>query len=341
MKKGMFILIAAICVLLFSNLSWKPANVVVYKEMTVANILLQLGDEEAPHLPKDETQGASVERGRDIVLYGRTDAPYGGKSQRVSRHFVCTSCHNIERDEPNLAVQDPMARLKYVHKKGLPYLQGSALYGIVDRRSFYNGDYENKYGELVEGARNDLRGAIHLCATECAQGRALENWEMESVLAYLWSIGLKVEDLNLSESEKGLVENAIGGKGDKQAALALVKSKYLQGFPATFIDPPVDRKMGFSKLGNPETGQMIYESSCLHCHNEKRYSQFNLDSSFLTFEFLNKHLTTYSRYSLYQVARYGTSPIPGKKAYMPHYTKEKMTEQMLEDLRVYIEQKVK
>jgi len=54
---------------------------------------------------------------------------------------------------------------------------------------------------LVKPARNDLRKAIQLCAVECSQGRALEDWEMESVLAYLWTIGLKMNDLSFSKKE--------------------------------------------------------------------------------------------------------------------------------------------
>ncbi|MEO1259964.1 MAG: cytochrome c [Bacteroidota bacterium] len=340
MKKIGFILLLLNSILLFANLDLAEVSPPVEDMMPVQELLKKLGAQAAPHLPK-EVKGVSVERGRDIVLKGRTESPFGGKSERVSKHFVCTSCHNVERDEPDLTGSDPLARLKYVHEKGLPFLQGSALYGIVDRRSFYNDDYVKKYGDLVEPARNDLRESIHLCATECAQGRPLEEWEMESVLSYLWTIGLQLGDLDLTEEERKQVDMAVNGKGDQSTASALVESKYLKGFPATFVDPPADRKAGFSQEGNPETGQMIYESSCLHCHEDKRYSQFNLDNSNLTFDFLDKHIAVYTRYSIYQVARFGTSPIPGKKAYMPHYTKEKMSEQMLEDLRVYIEQKVK
>ncbi len=341
MKKAIFFLTAIGCFLLFSNLTWKDNARLINVNMTVAEVLLKLGDSASPHLPKSDMEGVSVERGRDIVLRGWTNSPYGGKSPRVSKHFVCTSCHNVERDEPDLKTTDPLARLNYVSEKGLPFLQGSALYGIVDRRSFYNDDYKKKYGDLVDPARNNLREAIHLCATECAQGRALDDWEMESVLSYLWTIGLEMSDLDLSENEHQKINNAAAGKGQDEEAIALIKSQYLSGFPATFIDPPADRRAGFSKKGNPETGQLIYELSCLHCHEGKRYSFFNLDNSDLSFEFLDKHLTTFSRYSVYQVTRYGTEPIPWKKAYMPHYTKEKMTEQMLEDLRVYIEQKTK
>jgi len=56
----------------------------------------------------------------------------------------------------------------------------------------------------------------------------------------------------------------------------------------------------------------------------------------MTFRFLEKHLFVYDRYSIYQVVRWGTSPLTGKKAYMPQYTAEKMSVQQLEDLRAYI-----
>ena len=341
MRKIAFISALFSCLLLFSNLDVDKTPTNISEVMPVADVLEKLGAPKAPHIVNSTVKGATANRGRDIVLIGSTDSPYGGKSERVSKHFVCTSCHNVERDEPDLTVSDPMGRLKYVSEKGLPFLQGSALYGIVDRRSFYNGDYEKKYGDLVEAARKDLRQAIHLCATECSQGRPLETWEMESVIAYLWTIGLKMGDLGLSENEWKQVADAMAGQSGRDDAIDLIQSKYLLGLPATFIDPPSDRKMGFSKEGNPDTGKMIYDLSCLHCHDEKRYSFFDLDSSRLAFEFLDRHIPTYSRYSIYQVARYGTSPVLWKKAYMPHYTKEKMSEQMLEDLRIYIEQMAK
>ncbi|HHM20867.1 MAG TPA: cytochrome c [Bacteroidetes bacterium] len=341
MKKIKYLTILFGSLLLFANLAFQTSTSPLPATLPVQELLMKLGAEPAPHLPNKEVKGVSVERGRDIVLKGYTDHPDGGRSRRVSRHFVCTACHNVERDEPDLTKTDPMNRLQYVAGKGLPFLQGSALYGIVDRRHFYNGDYKKKYGQLVEPARNDLRQAIQLCATECSQGRPLEEWEMESVLSYLWTIGLKTGDLALSAGEQTQIENALNGRGDKIAARQLVESKYLRGAPATFLNPPADRQLGYSRYGDPETGRLIYELSCLHCHQNKRYSFFDLDASNLSFEFLAKHIPTYSHYSIYQVVRYGTSPLPGKKAYMPNYTKEKMSEQMLEDLRVYIEQQVK
>jgi len=313
----------------------------VEKETSVAEVLTKLGERPMPHQPMTNLRGVSIDNGARLVLEGFASRK-GEKTSKQSAHFVCTSCHNVERDEPNLGVVDAQARLEYSVEKGLPMLQGSSLYGVVNRSSFYNGDYERKYGDLVKPARNDLRKAIQLCATECAQGRKLENWEMESVLAYLWTIDLKTNDLDLSKEELSSVENAVNQEKDQAAAVNLLKSKYLSGAPATFIKPPENRKDGYPEVvGNPDNGKLIYESSCLHCHDGQRYSYFNLDDAEITFDYLEKHFPKYTRYSTYQVTRYGTSPLPGKKAYMPLYTEEKMTNQMTEDLRAYIKQESK
>jgi len=341
MKKLFSFSITAISILLFASLTSQNKPTLVTAETPVAEVLLQLGDAPSSHLPDMNVPGVTANRGKDLVLRGSTLSPSGGKSQRISQHFVCTSCHNVERDEPDLSIVDPVNRLKYVAENGLPYLQGSALYGIVDRTSFYNGDYEKKYGDLVKPARNNLRQAIQLCATECSQGRWLEDWELESILAYLWTIDLKMGDLNLTDGDLKTIDAAVQGKSDKSLAKDKIKSSYLSGMPATFLDPPKDRVAGFSNIGDPDIGKQLYELSCLHCHENKRYSFFGLNESNLSLEFLDRHFPTYSRYSVYQVARYGTSPVPWKRAYMPQYTNEKMTPQMLEDLRTYIEQQAK
>lgn len=304
----------------------------------VADVLLRLGDKPAAHYPDTTLPGVSVEAGRGIMLTGFATGPDGGKINKQSKHYVCTACHNIEREDPDLSVSDPQARLAYAKDNGLPFLQGTALYGAVNRTSFYNGDYEQKYGALVEPARHDLREAIQLCATECSQGRALEPWEMESVLAYLWTVGLNMEDLILSDTEQQSIQEALTGNGDPSQAVELIKSKYLSGSPATFVAPPEDRKAGYPvDTTDIENGRLVYELSCLHCHENERYSFFRLDDSKLTFQHLAKHFPRYTEYSVYQVGRYGTSPVPGSKPYMPNYTLEKLSHQQMEDLRAYIE----
>ncbi len=308
---------------------------------TVDYVLNKLGESSPNQLDKS-IRGASEQIGKDLVLSGFASPLYGKKLPKQSKHFVCTSCHNIEREDPDLSISDPQARLEYTNQKGIPFLQGTTLYGAVNRTQFYNGDYDKKYGDLVKPARNNIREAIQLCAVECAQGRALEDWEVESILEYLWTIGLKMEDLNLTEEELQSIDVAVKNGANKSAMIQLIQSKYLQASPATFIIPPDDRKAGYTvEKGDPYNGELIYENSCLHCHEGGRYSFFSLDNSNFTFEHLEKHIGRYTRYSLYQVGRYGTPPMNGKRAYMPQYTSEKMSNQQMEDLRAYIEQEAR
>lgn len=338
MKQLLIIGILGSAFLFFSSLK-NPFRLVEATD-SVSDVLKRLGDDANKFHPDLSVPGASIEKGKDIVLRGisKSGSP---KVKKQSKHFVCTSCHNIVKEDPDLSISDPQARLEYAQANNLPYLQGTTLYGAVNRTNFYNGDYEKKYGDLVVPARQNLREAIQLCAVECSQGRILKDWELESVLAYLWTIDLKLSDLKLSDADMKLIDGALSGSMEKSEAITLLKSKYLDGSPATFVDPPKDRREGYAKQGDPANGKLVYDLSCKYCHEAKRYSFFNLDDSAYSFKYLNRHIKKYTRYSLYQVARYGTSPIEGKKAYMPNYTLEKLTNQQLEDLRSYIEQQSK
>ena len=341
MRNIIFVILSIVSVVTLAGLTHVGQPVMFDKTEGVAKVLEKLGDKPMPHKPNMKVKGASAEKGFDLMIRGITSKPGGGKTKKQSKHFICTSCHNLDREDPDLSVVDPQARLEYVHdNEGIAFLQGTTLYGAVNRTQFYNGDYDKKYGKLVEKARNNLREAIQLCAVECAQGRRLKSWELESILAYMWTIDLKMEDLNLTDTEVKLIDKALmDQEGDRTDAIALLKTKYLQASPATFVKPPDDREGGYPKKGNPENGKLIYEHSCLYCHEEGRPAFFRLDDSKLSLNYLAKHFPRYTRYSTYQVARYGTPPMSGKKAYMPQYTLEKMSNQQMEDLRAYIEQK--
>ena len=306
------------------------------KKTKLSTVLKQLGDKSITHYPDLSIANVSPLTGENLVLNGFSQTKKGNQSAKQSKHFVCTSCHNIEREDPDLSVSDPQARLEYTAQHGLPFLQGTTLYGAVNRTSFYNGDYDKKYGDLVKPARNDIREAIQLCAVECAQGRKLKDWELESVLAYLWTLELRLGDLNLTEAQMADIDHAARKKENQSNTISLLKSRYLQGSPATFVTPPEDRKVGYQLTGNPQNGALIYDNSCLHCHNESRYSFFALDHSKFSTKHLDKHFSRYTRYSVYQVGRYGTPPMNGKRAYMPQYTLERMSNQQMEDLRAYL-----
>lgn len=340
MRNILFYLSPLGLLLLLAGFQPQESTPVIDQNASLEATRVALGGAPADHQVDLSIDGVSVEAGRRLVNEGVASLPEGGgKTNRQSKHFVCTSCHNMEKEDPDLRFADPEARLTYVAEQNLPFLPGTTLYGVVNRRSFYNGDYEKKYGDLVRPARKNLRGAISLCATECAQGRPLEGWEMESILAYLWTLELKIGDLPLTAEDHSQIAAAMNGDGDKKKTLALLEASYLDHSPATFLTPPEDRKEGYAVEGDPRRGELVYEQSCLHCHGERRYSFFNLDNTSYSFDFLEKHMPTYSRYSTYQVVRYGTSPIAGKRAYMPHYTRERMSNKQVEDLRAYVGQR--
>jgi len=305
------------------------------KEARLYKTLAQIGYRSVDHLPDLTIKGVSAKVGEDLLKYGFSDRG-DMKVKRQSRHFVCTSCHNVEREDPDLSISDPEARLDYVHHKGLPFLPATTLYGAVNRKEFYNDDYIKKYGELVKPARHDIREAIKLCAVECAQGRELKEWEVESILAYLWTIDLKLGDLNMTTAEEETVANALSGEGEEIEAIQILESKYLKQSPAHFLTPPARDNKSFNTIGDPQNGRLVYENSCQHCHYQNKYSYLNLDESSMTFDFLNNKADTYSRYSMYQVIRYGTYSKGGKSSYMPRFPKEKMSNQQMEDLRAYI-----
>ncbi|MEL6142365.1 MAG: cytochrome c [Bacteroidota bacterium] len=306
----------------------RPIVVEADDDALVQDVLHTLGEAQRGDNVARTVSGASMELGASIVLQGIGDA-----DRRQSKHFVCTSCHNIVPEGP---LDDPEARLSYAAEKGLPFLPGTTLYGAVNRETYYNDDYEKKYGDLVKPARRDLRAAIQLCATECAQGRPLSEVEMESVVVYLQNIGLRLKDLALTEQDKQHLNAALNNQVNDAAVRDLLKSKFATASPATFLIPPEDRRSGYGLQGDPNRGALVYELACLHCHGEKRYSFYELGKDPVFYRHLERHFPRYTRYSTYQVVRYGTSPIPGKKAYMPHYTQERMSNQQVEDLRAFL-----
>ena len=309
----------------------------VEEDLSVFKVLKILGEEDNGIYPDTRKFGISANRGESLIKEGFSTKPGGGKSKQQSKHFVCTSCHNLEREDPDLSISDPEARLDYTAERGLPFLQGTTLYGAVNRETFYNDDYYLKYGELVDAARNDIRGAIQLCAVECAQGRKLQDWEIESILAYLWTIDLKLSDLNLTTEELDFVYGAIDSGKEQQKAVTLLKSKYLQGSPAHFGTAAESKKTHDSLVGRPEMGYKVYENSCLHCHQDRRFSYLQLDNEKLTFKHLSRKANGYGAHSIYQVSRYGVYSRSGKRSYMPQYPLEKMSDQQLADLRAYID----
>ena len=135
---------------------------------------------------------------------------------------------------------------------------------------------------------------------------------------------------------------AIEGQGDKDMALDIIHSKYYEAAPATFGELPEDMEEGYAPEGNPENGETIFKISCMHCHQNGRYSYYSLDTNKLDMQHLSKHFSKEkSPYNSYKLIVDGTLPVTGKKAYMPQYPLERMSTQQIEDLRAYVEARSK
>ncbi len=300
-------------------------------ETPVFDVLESFGEKKPNHFV--ELTPEKIARGEDLVKLGRSKKPNGKKSPYISKYYTCTSCHNLQREDPDLAVIDQDARLNYAIKNKIPYLQGSTFWGIVNRETWYNDDYVLKYGDLVRKAEHSLSESVQLCAVVCSQGRMLEDWELESILAYMWSLQIKMGDLNLNDQEVKNMKSS-----DSEQNLALIKSKYLLKSPATFVNPPEDPLIGYELTGRPELGKAIFELGCQHCHRPEGESEVVFRSNDLTLNWLENHLMDKGDKSIYQIIRKGTYAEYGHKEYMPHYTLEKMSHQQVEDLRAFVVQ---
>lgn len=306
----------------------------------VSTVLFALGEQQPNHY--FEPTKKQIKQGEEFIFEGKTTDANGKKTRYISKYYMCTSCHNTKREDPDLRHHNPDARLAYVKEKGLPFLQGTTFFGIVNRESWYNGDYVKKYGHEVEAANKDLREAIQLCAVGCSQGREMKPWELDAVLAYFWSLQLKLSDLGMTEDQlASLNEQSVDVK-NREKLIAHIKSYYEQISPATFTDSPPNKKKGFENItGNAENGKDLYEISCLHCHKKNGVSKYLLDNSKASFKELKRNIPRDKHFSLYQIIAYGTYAIPGHRPYMPNYPLEKMSQQQVEDLRAYIEKRAK
>ena len=339
----LFLLMAIVAVSAIPGRQKRDKVYAVDGNTSLAKVLVMLGDKKPLHhmeMPGDEM----VRKGREIVFTGITDGPNGKKTKKVSQYFNCTHCHNTAIEDPDLTKSDPVARLEFVSAKGMSFLPGTTFYGVVNRTSWYNGDYAVKYGALVTPARDTLANAIQLCAMECSQGRRMEKWEINAVIAYFYSIGYKLQDLKLSEEEFELVNRALYADSQDyfSDAIKMLKSKYFNASPATFSYPLPKETRNYGKDGNVNNGERIYEKGCMTCHKTiGGVTNFKFDKEKITFRHLRRHLEKNNKNSVYYMVRKGTYAVPGYRPYMPNYPLERLSEQQLEDLVAYIQQQAK
>jgi len=66
-------------------------------DLQVAKVLAVLGEKTSSHYPRLKDFTVSASRGESLIKEGIATKPGGGKTKIQSKHFVCTSCHNLER----------------------------------------------------------------------------------------------------------------------------------------------------------------------------------------------------------------------------------------------------
>lgn len=325
-------------VILLVTLGFTIQDEVWTKDSSVAQILYSLGMDKPTHY-REDLDPEKIRMGKELVYTGRATKVNGRKSSYISSYFVCTDCHNQEREDPILNESNPESRLNYTLENNLPFLQSTTFWGIVNRETWYNDDYVKKYGDLVKPARTSLAESTQLCAKECSSGRYLEDWELEAILQYYWTLELKLGDLEMSPKEMRKLNILSHSETERSELIDFLREKFMLASPATFVEMPTSLKEGYPEraTANSKRGEQIYESSCMYCHKAHGPSLLILDKDKFTLKKFRKHMTKYDDFNLYQITRHGTYAEHGHQQYMPRYSKERLSNQQVEDLRAYIE----
>lgn len=340
--KQLYIFLIAVLLLSTSAIYWGENTTVPaakkaldVEAMTVEDALLMLGDDTMIHYMSN-VDPKLVAVGEELIFNGWTTRD-GKKTDRISHYFVCTDCHSVSREFEDISSQSPEDRLNYAKEQRMAFLPGSTFWGIYNRTSFYNKDYIKKYGDLVLNARDSLENAIQVCAKYCSSGRHLEDWELEAIMHYYKSLELKVKDLSLSENDlKNLRKYGQLKPEERKELIQKMKDSYVQGYDATFLETMPREERRYGEGGDVANGEFIYEASCLNCHANGRLTYLILGKNKLDARMFWRNRKNYKDKSLYQIVRHGTFSKPGRRQYMPLYTKEKMSDEQLNDLMAYI-----
>lgn len=304
-------------------------------DLPVELVLNNLGSPKYKHsISKLDPEKAEI--GKQLILNGKSKY-IKQKGKKISIYFKCTDCHNLVKEVENPADLSADSRLLYAQKNNLPFLPASTLWGVYNRTSFYNGDYVKKYGKKIKTAKDSLQNAVQVCAKYNSSGRFLEAWELEGIMHYFKQNELKIKDLNLSTSaKKNILYWQKLDETEKRELIKTIESSFSTAYPATFLATKSLDERKYGEGGNAANGEFIFKQSCLYCHAGKRVSNFNLEANSLTGRFFWKNIETFKDFSLYQIVRWGTYTKTRRRQFMPLYTKEKMSDEQLEDLVAYI-----
>ncbi len=284
--------------------------------------------------------------GRSLATQGQVKDPpvEPSPSTSLAETYRCVHCHNLVREDEKLAVQDPETREKLIRsvKPGvepekpdaaLRLTPATTLWGAVNRERFYNGHYEEYHRlKLEAGAAmnpDSLADAVQICCNYCSAGRFPEPWELDSLVAFLWTLELRMKDLNLPEKEaQALLEQLQSDEDEtvKQARKSL-RQHYLARAGADCHDEPVQTKEavdtyadGTRYSGDAARGRLLYRSACAGCHGTDVHPK--ADAELVAGDKL------FHRYVWKGTEREGV--------YMPRFTQQRLSRQQAADIRVYL-----
>lgn len=312
-------------------------NFEITDETPLWKVMTRLGKIKA-HAPKNPDDKDLLLQGKMLVEEGYAIRK-GAKTKKIAK-MPCVACHTTQPDYHNLRNFNPEAKLRYADTANMPFLPGSTMYGMVNRAMFFNDDlmkyYEGPKSDLLPRAHYNLREAISACNQVFAGGRKLKDWEQEGILMYLWSMELKMGELNVSKEDMEKVQYAVTNNRSNARAVNLLRLYYPEVYPAHLVGPAdeLERRMVSPVVSNFYVGRVLYERSCLHCHADKKYSKFKLDYRQKTFKKLRKNFEGNPNCSIYEAHRVG----PGAKWNGdPFYTEEHLNNAQLKDLRYFIQ----
>lgn len=309
-------------------------------ETPVVELLNFLGEENPRHFVRNPDKEKNRE-GASLVFEGRLTSGARGATPLISHYFRCTDCHNTVREDPLLSSPDPEKRLAYALEKDTPLLPASSFAGIVNRNSWFNGDYLDLIEPIQGGssAHSDLASAINFCAREFARGRNLEEWEVDAILSYLWTLQWRVKDLELTGEQLADWKRRSLIISDRAALVSEIRNRFVSGSPATFGDLPADPVSGFSidREPDPLVGRMVFQQGCLHCHDP---AEGAADTYFRDSDKFHRELTLRflrdSEDSVYGHIRRGTPGAGGEGLYMPRFPRERLSDFQVESLKSYL-----
>jgi mono/diheme cytochrome c family protein len=284
--------------------------------------------------------------GRQLLIQGQaTNPPQGDSpSPRLSEHYRCVHCHNLAREDSRLTVQDPDVRAERIRSQVsgdptrrdgsiLSLTPGTTLWGAVNRERFYNGYYA-KYHTLRLGddqAMNPekLADAVQVCGRYCSSGRFLEPWELDSILAHLWDLELRIKDLDLPEAKLKEVLEGLNSDNVLAAAKArqAIKQSMLRASNATRQELP-QRSTEQADVyadeqvvrGEATAGKFLYHSACAGCHGPDLSLPFGRE--------LGTNAPRFHRFVWHGTER--------DDLYMPFFTKERLSRKQSADIRAYL-----